>query len=75
MSTIQNGGPAFPPNPDSQQKGMTLRDYFAAKALQGETACQDGGESVGTWAPDSYATLAKRCYEMADAMLKERGPQ
>ena len=40
MSTIDNGGPAFPlqsigPDFAPGYAGMTLRDYFAAKAMQG----------------------------------------
>ena len=42
------------------QKGMTLRDYFAAKAML--------RTSVGS----SYEQLAKNAYEIADAMLKAR---
>ena len=45
------------------QKGMTLRDYFAAKALQGLLTSDD--------IDASYAT-AVLCYRMADAMLKAR---
>lgn len=44
--------------------GMTLRDYFAAQAMQG--ALCDGGE---IYKPD---TFAKWCYDLADAMLKAR---
>lgn len=47
------------------QEGMTLRDYFAAKALQGVMACN------GVY--DDEAKLAKWCYEQADAMLEARG--
>jgi hypothetical protein len=43
---------------------MTLRDYFAAAALQGLLA---SFESIGT--RDAYALVA---YEYADAMLKAR---
>ena len=43
--------------------GMTLRDYFAAKAMQ-------AGLSIPVKA-EPYA-FAKACYEMADAMLKVR---
>lgn len=39
MSTANKGGPAFPLPMGSETvagcEGMTLRDYFAAKALQG----------------------------------------
>ena len=45
--------------------GMTLRDYFAAKAMQGFIA--DGA------APDvSKEAIAIMAYAMADAMLKAR---
>lgn len=73
--TTNTGGPAFPVydhHADGQQflaeVGMTLRDYFAAKAMQGATT-GDGG------LPDSSycQQIARRAYEMADAMLKARG--
>ena len=44
-------------------RGMTLRDYFAASALQGLLTSDD--------VDISYAT-ALVCYRMADAMLKAR---
>jgi hypothetical protein len=46
--------------------GMTLRDYFAAKAIQGMLACPVQPQS----GPDMYARDA---YTIADAMLKARG--
>ena len=48
-------------------KGMTLRDYFAAKAMQGFAAMSDvdGFSSV--------EEMAKMSYKWADAMLKARG--
>ena len=49
------------PNPHLRDdSGMTLRDYFAAKAML--------RTSVGS----SYEQLAKNAYEIADAMLKAR---
>ncbi len=72
--TNANGGPAFPlavsmENPDGTKctaydAGMTLRDYFAAKAM----AIKYGvvGSSM------SIDDMAHNCYEMADAMLKQR---
>ena len=46
--------------------GITLRDYFAAKVLQGFI-------SDPTYNPDNYfETLAKNSYKMADSMLKQR---
>lgn len=49
------------------ERGMTLRDYFAAKALEGTWAHY--GED---WKPEAMATTAVRCYQMADAMLRAR---
>jgi hypothetical protein len=59
------GGPAYP-SPrwegwGSPQEGMTLRDYFAAKAMQGLLV-----------EPDYFNIVAKAAYEMADEMLKVR---
>jgi hypothetical protein len=57
------GGPAFPCPTISigQHQGMTLRDYFAAKAMQG---LMDAAMPI----PE----IAVAAYEMADAMLKAR---
>jgi hypothetical protein len=71
----ETGGPAFPNTAfggtRNEQQGMTLRDYFAAKAMQGLIS------SIGQWSAgtpnlefsDSVATDA---YWIADAMLKAR---
>ena len=48
---------------------MTLRDYFAAKAMQGLIASPRGTPD-GSNATDEY--YAKCAYIMADAMLKAR---
>ena len=52
---------AFPNPHRTDMTGMTLRDYFAAKAML--------RTSVNT----SYEDLAKTAYKIADAMLKARG--
>lgn len=61
----ETGGPAFPlPNTPSSWtsgQGMTLRDYFAAKAMQG---LMDAAMPM----PE----IAEAAYEMADSMLKAR---
>lgn len=44
---------------------MTLRDYFAAKAMQGDMASDDVSS-------DSFGFVAQRAYEVADAMLAAR---
>ena len=48
------------------EKGMTLRDYFAAKAMQG---MMEDGQAFRLVAE---STLANTAYEIADAMLKAR---
>ena len=47
-------------------EGMTLRDYFAAKAMQGMLAACTG------WSEQEQTRLAKCSYMMADEMLKRR---
>ena len=61
------GGPAFPrDHAHIGHNGMDLRDYFAAKAMQG--LIQRGFTEFGN-AASQYANLA---FEYADAMLKAR---
>jgi hypothetical protein len=67
-NTKNNGGPAFPRQHDWSD-GMTLRDYFAAKALQGWLAMYANDTLERTPPPESAATIA---YAYADAMLKAR---
>lgn len=69
-----DGGPAFPKlTQDERWKtftstdGMSLRDYLAAKAMQGDWAAEVAGAN-GETMEDS----ARRYYKMADAMLKAR---
>ena len=63
----KTGGPAFPIEINSEMTclGMTLRDYFAAKAMQAFESRKD---------LDDIAAInkANRCYRIADAMLKAR---
>ncbi len=70
---INTGGPAFPVPGESgvswTADGMTLRDYFAAKAMQAFIA---GIDSSGGVLPVNDARVAERAYEVADAMLKAR---
>lgn len=47
---------------------MTLRDYFAAKAMQGFVASIG---VVGGIAP-TESDMARYSYELADAMIQER---
>lgn len=69
--TNKNGGPAFPKQQweydgqnnvlQYQENGMTLRDYFAAKAMQAMIAAHEPQGAIPGWA-----------YEMADEMLRAR---
>ena len=65
------GGPAFPLVDEGAcvvYGGMTLRDYFAAKALPRMLALAHSVDPNRT--PDE--NIALRCYALADAMLKAR---
>ena len=75
MSEIKTGGPAYPTprkitsNAIVDQTihtvgGMTLRDYFAAHALQGGLAHNRPAADMAGW--------AKWAYQVADAMLAAR---
>lgn len=71
MIEIKSGGAAFPQarsvgSVSLLEGGMTLRDYFAAKAMQGELAASAGAQQP------SPGVTAEYSYRMADAMLKER---
>lgn len=88
MSKIETGGPAFPVPmvmTDGGQGivsaneldlgGMTLRDYFAAKAVMG-LVCSDktlwpiGADESDD--PTDAEYMARTAYLIADAMLKAR---
>ena len=60
-----NNPPAFPIHWENHDKGMTLRDYFAAKAMQGMG-------DLTTKPYNNLQTKAEIAYQMADAMLKAR---
>jgi hypothetical protein len=69
---MSTGGPAFPtPTHNLQNDGMTLRDYFAAKAMQGLFSCPDWLDGAGEEV-DVPNCMASAAYAMADAMLKAR---
>jgi len=63
MNMINDGGPAFPVGEETTGFGMALRDYFAAKAMQG--ICAD---------PEmpTVERTAELAYRVADAMLRAR---
>lgn len=51
-------------NENSCTEGMTLRDHFAAMAMQSTTL---------PFSPSNQKLVADAAYSMADAMLKARG--
>ena len=69
MNTQNTGGPAFPvqsiyiEDQDTNSQGMTLRDYFAAKAFQVRLAKYDD------W---TLTELSYQAYLDADALLEAR---
>jgi len=69
-NTNIDGGPAFPVYDDHGQYvngcGMTLRDYFAGRAMQSYLLDKDRDSFT-------FEQWAQASYEMADAMLEARG--
>lgn len=82
MSNTNTGGPAFPTTVRTHYSedtgstwsehidpGMTLRDYFAAKAMQALIQ-RDGDDTA--YGNDMVQGRPVLAYEYADAMLKAR---
>ena len=72
MSNTNTGGPAFPTEyrEDATQpcaEGMTLRDYFAAKAMQSLIINTDESSAF-----EADQWVGRLSYEIADAMLTAR---
>jgi hypothetical protein len=66
---MNTGKPAFPFSPSPthfSSSGMTLRDYFAAKAMQGIVAADSDPN------PEKVGSIAEQAYILADAMLSQR---
>lgn len=70
MSEVNDGGPAFPVDPEAHNRsdaecrvlsGMSLRDYFAGQAVIGLLANDHLMKNVPGYA-----------YEIADSMIKAR---
>lgn len=70
----QTGGPAFPtPAHNLKNDGMTLRDYFAAKAMQITMQSYGSDWEINPFQQNTFLQWAsERAYAMADAMLKAR---
>jgi hypothetical protein len=69
MNNPNTGGPAFPvqsiyiEDQETNSQGMTLRDYFAAKAMQAYVAHNKAYD---------FDDIAAISFRVADAMLKAR---
>ncbi|WP_137279260.1 hypothetical protein [Pseudomonas rhizoryzae] len=70
--TINDGGRAFPRTSDAYgpEFGMSLRDYFAAKAMQGCNANLDE-----QFTRMNLTAVAQMAYQQADEMLAAREVQ
>ena len=70
---MNTGGPAFPvqsvyiEDQETNSRGMTLRDYFAAKAMQAITPSFANANILN---PAEF--ISDKAYALADAMLKAR---
>lgn len=65
---------AFPALHLNGHEGMSLRDYFAAKAMQGMIT-KYGKPDDYNWQygiEDTHDVLSRKCYKIADTMLKQR---
>lgn len=72
MSKEQTGGPAFPikgPVMSNDVDGISMRDYFAAKAMQALITSRHTDYENGWYDEERVADSS---YKMADAMLKAR---
>ena len=73
QTTKPTGGPAFPPPHECgyfSEDGMSLRDYFAAKALAAMLANPNKeGSKCGV---RGLSVFPRYAYEWADAMLAAR---
>jgi len=74
MSEQDDGGQAFPSDSESihpRHGGMSLRDYFAAKAFPAvHAACVEAIRIGGD--PATFGKITIECYRYADAMLQAR---
>ena len=69
-----NNPPAFPvqsiyiEDQETNSRGMTLRDYFAAKAMESFIS----GWTARNIYPPNDLVVAEHAYAMADAMMRAR---
>lgn len=61
---------AFPYHVYWQEKGMSLRDYFAAQSLPGVMSVCCGDHRLGNETMEQL--FARKAYQLADAMMAHR---
>ena len=66
---LHTGGPAFPVG---NVNGMSLRDYFAAKAMQSYASDNEFVDACAVMEKDVNEEIARVAYQIADAMLEAR---
>jgi len=59
--------PAYPPPDGGSQRGVTVRDYFAAQAIAGLCA-----NPARVNQPDSLQSIVEEAYRLADAAVEAR---
>jgi hypothetical protein len=63
-------GQLIPPRSSAQVTGMTLRQLYAANAMQGYLASMQACPEHGPIEPTEYArAIARDCWIMADALI------
>jgi len=78
MSNKETGGSAFPSEYWSEdgapinEPGLSIRDYFAAKAMQSFISLAANGTEFGTSHEATNLMYAHASYAMADAMMEAR---
>jgi len=79
MTQDKTGGAAFPTE-GTYSPGMTLLDYFAAKAMQGimtTTGTKEGWDMFSKMSEMKFdesgkSAIARQSYEIASALIEER---
>ncbi|MFV3387870.1 hypothetical protein ACNFCJ_21035 [Pseudomonas sp. NY15364] len=71
MTDKKTGGPAFPCDIATRYQGASLRDYFAAKAMQAWLS-SFGPDDRHPSSAGTLDMLATQAYAVADAMLEAR---
>lgn len=74
MSEIKSDEPAFPRDHRYEgHNGLTMRDYFAAKAMQGMLA--NPQQDYAPLTQSSQDAVVSSAYGIADAMIAARSQQ